>query len=80
MLAKFDAKAMQEERDYFALLNTQSKAESRKLLLQKDHDEALKAREPLEKAARKIRIPMTRSMSCTRDRSLAQPQAFHARM
>jgi hypothetical protein len=52
MLAKFDAKAMQEEREYFTLLNTQSKAEKRRLQLQQDHDEALKAQEPLEAAAK----------------------------
>lgn len=52
MLAKFDAKAMKEEREYFDLLNTQSKAEKRRLLLQQDYDEALMAQEPLEAEAK----------------------------
>ena len=52
MLAKFDAKAMKEEREYFAVLGTQSKAEKRRIELQRDYDEALKAQEPLETAAK----------------------------
>jgi hypothetical protein len=52
MLAKFDAKAMTEEREYFAVLGTQSKAETRRIELQRDYDEAVKAQEPLETAAK----------------------------
>jgi hypothetical protein len=52
MPAKFDAKAMKEERHYFDLLNTQSKAEKRRLALQQAYDEAVKARKPLETAVK----------------------------
>ncbi|KAH8765303.1 hypothetical protein F5882DRAFT_414300 [Hyaloscypha sp. PMI_1271] len=49
MLAKFDAKAMKEEREYFDLLNEQSKAEKRRLLLQRDYNEAVEQQELLER-------------------------------
>lgn len=52
MLAKFDAKAMKEEREYFAVLGTQSKVEKRRQLLQQDYDEAVRAQVPLEKDAK----------------------------
>lgn len=52
MLAKFDAKAMKGEREYFDLLSIQSKAEKRRLALQQDYDEVIKGQEPLETAAK----------------------------
>jgi hypothetical protein len=51
MAAKFEAKAVEEEREYFALLNAQSKAETRRLALQKDYEEAVKEQRSLEAAA-----------------------------
>lgn len=52
MLAKFDAKAMKGEREYFEVLGAQSKAEKRRKELQEAYDELLKAQEPLEAAAK----------------------------
>ena len=52
MLAKFDAKATKEEKEYFDLLNQHSKAETRRLKLQHDYDEAVEVQEPLEREAK----------------------------
>jgi hypothetical protein len=52
MLAKFDAKAMQEERAYFETLGRQSKAEKRSLELQRNYFDALKKTQELERVAK----------------------------
>lgn len=52
MKAKFDAKAMKEEREYNGALEAQHKAEERKNLLQDKVHEAVKERSRLEAAAK----------------------------
>ncbi len=52
MLAKFEAKAMQEEQEYFTALASKSRAEERRNVLKTNLDEAVKAQTQLEKAAK----------------------------
>jgi xanthine/CO dehydrogenase XdhC/CoxF family maturation factor len=52
MLAKFEAKVMQEEQEYFTALASKSRAEERRNVLQKNLDESVKAQVPLENAAK----------------------------
>ena len=51
MLPKFEALAMKEEQEYFTILNTRSKAEERRMLLQTGLNEAVKGQELLEAAS-----------------------------
>lgn len=52
MLAKFEAKAMQQEQEYFAALGSKSRAEERRNVLKKDLDEAVKTKASLLRAAK----------------------------